>query len=338
MPSISIVVPVYNAEQYIDRCISSLLGQTFLDFEIILVDDGSTDSSWQHCIKWTQSSDKVSAVQQKNMGVSAARNNGIKQACGQYLTFIDSDDFVSKNLLTLLIEGYQKYERVDLSIIGYRKQKDNGKIDIQTQGVSKVLTREESFADIFLDYGFEGYPFNKLFKTQLIRENNLLFATDITICEDLLFCVQYLKLVNQVAYNPYPAYYYNIRDNSALTSRQPGTPFNQQWLTEITAYQRINKIVPQQFSEAQKRLKAREVWVYSFMTRLVLPAHNIENKRELIKQLNQFIRNNLNFFMESTNYPKYDKIILKINLYFPWMIFYLWKLYLKFGSSGLKSE
>ncbi|MBW4803829.1 glycosyltransferase family 2 protein [Loigolactobacillus coryniformis] len=338
MPDISIIVPVYNATRYLDQCVKSLLVQTISNFEIILIDDGSTDLSWQFCKKWTEIDTRVKAIHQKNAGVSAARNQGIKNAAGEYITFVDSDDYVATNFLALLVEGFNKNDSIDLSITGYQKQKENGKIDVQTRGNSQILTQEESFADIFLDYGFEGYPFNKLFKTKLIRENNLIFATDITICEDLLFCVQYLSLASCVAYNPQPTYYYIVRDNSALTSRQPGNPFKQQWLSEIVAYQRISRFVPIKFKEAQQRLKARQVWVYSFITRLVFPADNITDKQHLIRELNQFIKNNIRFFLKSTNYPRYDKIILELNLYFPRVVFYLWRLYLKVGNSGLKSE
>ena len=111
MPKISVIVPVYKVEKYLDRCVRSVLAQTFRDFELILVDDGSPDSCPQMCDDWAKKDSRIKVIHQNNQGLSAARNTGIRAASGEYINFIDSDDWVADTLLSdlyrLLIKWFQ---------------------------------------------------------------------------------------------------------------------------------------------------------------------------------------------------------------------------------------
>lgn len=115
---ISIVVPVYNVEKYLGRCVDSILEQTYKDFELILVDDGSTDSSGTICDKLRKRDDRIRVIHQKNGGLSAARNTGLAEAKGEYITFIDSDDFIDQIFLEVLYQNALQYE-ADVSLCGY---------------------------------------------------------------------------------------------------------------------------------------------------------------------------------------------------------------------------
>ncbi len=109
MPTVSIIVPVYNAEKYVETCVRSILGQSCHDIEVILVDDGSTDGSWNICRRMMQTDDRVKAFHQENVGVSAARNTGMAQASGDYLAFVDSDDTLTEHAVQLLVDDAQMY-------------------------------------------------------------------------------------------------------------------------------------------------------------------------------------------------------------------------------------
>lgn len=340
MNSISIIIPAYNADKYLDKCLTSLLHQTFKDFEVILIDDGSTDQTWSLIEKWSKKCDFITGYKKQNEGVSSARNSGIKRASGTFITFVDADDYVETDYLKNLITPYMNDNNVDLSIIGYKKEKEDGSVDVETHGSLKIMNSGQAYKSIFLDYGFEGYLFNKLFKHQVIKQKGIEFDSSITICEDLLFCCEYLLYVNKVCYNPESSYNYIVRSRSALTSRIPGRFFDKKWLTEAVAYEKIYSFLPKEFLDAVDTLHARMAWVYSYLSRLVFPAKNLtkSEKKSYLKTFKRKIQIFKPDFLKSKNYPTYDKVILIANLYVPLMIYHAWNLYLKVGKSGLKSK
>ena len=117
---ISVIVPIYKVEKYLDRCVRSVLAQTFRDFELILVDDGSPDSCPQMCDDWAKKDSRIRVIHQNNQGLSAARNTGIRAASGEYINFIDSDDWVADTLLSDLYRLLIKYD-ADISVCGFEK-------------------------------------------------------------------------------------------------------------------------------------------------------------------------------------------------------------------------
>ena len=110
MPKISIIVPIYNVEKYLDKCVSSILNQTFTDFELLLVDDGSPDRCGEMCDEYAKKDSRVKVIHRKNGGLSAARNSGIDAACGKYIGFIDSDDYIEENMYEHLYDVITKYD------------------------------------------------------------------------------------------------------------------------------------------------------------------------------------------------------------------------------------
>ena len=119
MCTVSVIVPVYNVRRYLNTCIKSLIGQTFRDIEIILVDDGSTDGSSEICDEWAIKDVRIKVIHQKNQGVSVARNNGLAKAVGDWVSFVDGDDYVVENMIAELLEETNKSERIDLVIGSY---------------------------------------------------------------------------------------------------------------------------------------------------------------------------------------------------------------------------
>lgn len=204
MPKISVIVPVYNVEQYLKICLDSILAQTFQDFEIICINDGSTDNSLKILEEYKQLDDRLVILTQTQSGAAIARNNGIKQSKGEYIQFLDSDDYVEPNLLEEMYKRARTHQ-ADLVVCSYKKVDDNGNIterknpnspiNLYKTPLEKPFCANDFKEDIFslLTPG----PVNKLYKKELIIENDITFP-NIRICEDIAFvhsCVAVAKKI-----------------------------------------------------------------------------------------------------------------------------------------------
>lgn len=188
---ISVIVPVYNVEKKINRCINSLLEQTYQDLEIIVINDGSTDSTVQKCEEYSINN-QIKYISVCNGGVSNARNIGIKNAKGSYITFVDADDYVEKEMIERL---YQAIGNCDLAICGKNVITKNGVI---CETINLELEQVEK-TDILLLYKTKilNPPYCKLYKTDIIHTNQMEFDTSVSNGEDLLFNLQYIKNITQ---------------------------------------------------------------------------------------------------------------------------------------------
>lgn len=228
---LSIIIPIYNCEKYIGKCVDSLLKQKYDDFEIILVDDGSTDGSTRICEDYSNHYKKVIFIHKENGGVSSARNAGLKKAHGKYIGFIDADDFVSSDMFFKMICEIEK-NNCDMAICGYYVVKNNEKIFKDWEkNVPHVLSKEE-FLYYLSGKFYRGFVWNKLYKKSLIK--SLTFDESISICEDMLFNVNYGKNVNKVVFLKEKLYNYVIRCGSAVNSK-----YSEKCLTEIKSYKKI---------------------------------------------------------------------------------------------------
>ena len=190
---LSIVIPVYNVEKYLRECLDSILNQTFQDFEIICVDDGSTDKSLEILQEYKRKDDRFVILQQRHSGAGSARNNGIRLAEGKYIQFLDSDDYFEPTLLEEMYNHAEKFD-ADLTVCSSRKVDDeenitetgspNFPINIDKVPMEKVFNREDFKDDIFSL--FTPVVWNKLIKKSFLKENNLEFPP-LTIYEDIAF-------------------------------------------------------------------------------------------------------------------------------------------------------
>lgn len=210
MIKISVIVPVYNAERYLIKCINSIMNQSFKEsYELILINDGSTDRSEDIIDKKIEEfgNDKIIKVNQKNGGQGSARNAGIKIARGEFITFVDSDDYIDKEMLKDLYEKVVN-ENSDLVICDYIEEIDDKKI------YKKSLYKE--IDDVKKEYVLTvAGPCSKLIRTSLIKDNDLYFPENM-IYEDLAVMPIVGAIANKVSYIKKPYYYYYIRDNSSM--------------------------------------------------------------------------------------------------------------------------
>lgn len=206
MPKVSIIVPVYNTEQDLPRCIDSILAQTFTDFELILVNDGSTDNSGAICDEYAQKDSRIIVLHKKNEGVSSARNLGIKASSGEYITFVDSDDMIpSSYLLNFSLES-------DFGICGIRLFGAN---ELTISPNEKRIESSEIIQFIIKEYDklYFSTIAAKIFKSNIIFQNNLEFDTKLKFGEDTHFVYNYLLLCNNISLHSQNLYYYYVPNN-----------------------------------------------------------------------------------------------------------------------------
>lgn len=202
---ISVVVPIYNAERCLSRCVESLLCQTYRDFEVILIDDGSHDGSASICERYCLADSRVRYHRQANQGVSAARNKGIELAHGDYVAFVDADDYVDQNFLKTFAEVVQK-ERTDLCIQGYKCTEFGDCVMPHSHETEWDEICQKAM--ILNDNHLLGYVWNKLFRKDIILTNHIQFNRKASLREDLLFVLQYLPHCKDLVVLPNIGYHY----------------------------------------------------------------------------------------------------------------------------------
>lgn len=217
---ISIVVPIFNAENFLANCINSILNQTYRNFELILIDDGSTDNTAKLCEFYAKLDNRIRVISKNNEGVSATRNLGIELARGEYIGFIDADDTIEPDYLTAFFKEKGCNGKIDLFIQGYVKIYPPNKIKY---GFTENNLLCDSDIYHFLCYAESEYllncPFSKLFKRHILKSNNLQFQEGISFGEDHLFVLSYLSYVRTVLTSKGCMYNYIHHNANALTKR-----------------------------------------------------------------------------------------------------------------------
>lgn len=210
---VSIIIPAYNVSQYLEECVYSLLNQTYTDFEIIIVDDGSTDNTYSICDKLALENNKIRIFHQKNQGVSVARNIGMKQAKGKYYIFCDADDVVAPQYIEALV---MCMENADTGIIGFTSKVEDLSMNIN---LNVTCSKAKDVIEKILNgTNYDGYLWNKIFQKKIIEDYDLGFKQNITVWEDLLFVLEYLKKCERVAILGNKLYYYRCREGSAVNN------------------------------------------------------------------------------------------------------------------------
>lgn len=325
VPLISIIIPVYNVEKYIEQCLDSVLSQKFVDYEIILIDDGSTDNSGSICDAYAQKYKHVNCVHRCNEGASAARNFGIYLAKGEFVLFIDSDDFITEDSLEKIVGTIECDDKLDLMFLeaskyltsknthekllaGYRR-------DILINGTKEsILNHLASLSK------FPASPWAKLISRQLLIDSKIYFKEGIT-AEDLDWTVRLVCAANKFSYCEYPFYNYRQGREGSVTSSINEKKFNNLFnfireygvedLHELSIYKMsIYSFVAYEYmvlllvySKLPKALKSKyfkELKQYSFILK-----YRFDNKSKCIRLLNKYFGLRVTIMMIHI----YDKIM-----------------------------
>lgn len=214
-PLVSFIIPLFNKEEFIANCIGSVLKQTYPNYEIIIVDDGSTDSSKDIVNEFIKGTDKIKYCYQENKGVSIARNKGIELCNGEFVLFLDADDSIAPDFVQNLISNHQEGD--DIVICGLTKvfeHKNIKKVNVPNNG---SFSKEQIFKDFLFHQqkdGIYGFVCSKLIKSEIVKNNNIQFNENIKLAEDLDFFIQYYSFCKRFKLIDGNGYYYYQDSNS----------------------------------------------------------------------------------------------------------------------------
>lgn len=214
-PLISVIIPVYRVEEYLNECMESIVHQTYQNLEIILVDDGSPDNCPQMCDEWAKKDYRIKVIHKENGGLSSARNAALEIFKGEYVAFVDSDDWVDIHLYETLYSDIIAHD-ADISVIGTWKVYDNRKENITKNFKEREFTGEQALHDfLYLRNNLAGGTWDKLFRRELFTD--LRFPEGLNAEDRYTHAVLYSK-IKKLHFNPQPMYYYRYRENSICTS------------------------------------------------------------------------------------------------------------------------
>lgn len=314
MPLISLIVPVYNAEKYLHRCIDSILVQTFTDFELLLINDGSKDKSGTICDEYAAKDSRVRVFHKKNGGVSSARNVGLDNAKGIWVAYVDSDDWVTNDYLKNLLSHTQGKIDLVVSFPTYIYRDGTSK---KVEYPSK-LVNENNFEDIFVEHSMHQNtsPWSKLFRRELIERFNIRFCEEMHIGEDLLFLYTYMIHTVNIYISKDADYLYSYDMETSLTKRVNSYKSEFAGYTEIK--QVIEELIRKREIKSEESIK-RLGWIIAYYTRSVLNAlyhDETFTRRERLKVLRELdVQPYLKYLNITATRERLLMFLLKIRAY-----------------------
>ena len=311
MVPISVIVPVYNAAKYLENTATCILSQSFTNFELILVDDGSTDGSGEICDILQKKDTRIKVIHQENRGVSSARNTGIDIATGEFICFVDADDEIENNMLETLYNNALKYN-VDISCCGILQKDLSGKINNKfCTGETVYITDNEILLKNFFDdpvyrevlYG----PYNKIIKSEIVKQTK--FNEKFAIGEDLLFSFECIEKSKSFYFDNIGLYHYIKRPHSATTSSFSTKRFDYISVADILL-DKCNK-------KHNKAYNSALYWVYIHKQNMwrSLNKHTAFKKehKDFYLQCKAFCKQNISFIWKNLSFKKrVDYILLNV--------------------------
>ncbi len=323
-PLISVIVPIYNVEDYLDKCINSILNQTYKNLEIILVDDGSPDNCPKMCDEYAKKDNRIKVIHKKNGGLSDARNKGIEIANGEYITFVDSDDYLSNDCIELLYINIVKYDS-DISIGGHQVVYDNGKIINKYSNTEYVSTPKEVLDKILYSDGIDLSAWAKLYKRNLF--NNIKYPVG-RIYEDAATTYKLVDISDKISIISKPIYYYIIRNDSISNNS-----FTEKKMDLIVSTKEMTDYVRQKYPELSRGCDRR--LMYSYLSTLTQLAKSKQVDNNIKLQLVSFIKKNRKLIMKDNRAPFRDKLGI-ISLLFGFRFYKaIWKFYSLIRSDAI---
>ena len=283
MQKISVIVPVYNSEKYLHRCIDSILAQTFTDFELLLIDDGSNDKSGIICDEYVAKDSRIRVFHKENGGVSSARNLGLDNAKGDWITFVDSDDWVDNRYL----ENFILSVKNDINLIisfSYSVFKDR---ICESKYESEVL-ESDNFCLLFTKYdlSWRTSPWGKLYSRKIIKENGLEFNVNMPIGEDLVFLYEYIACIDKIYISEKSYYYYYADNENTLTKKINNTIVEQECLKMVSSV--VDFLLTKKNIYEKEALDRIHCLKYNYINRVINSLYcNKLSRKERLKILNE---------------------------------------------------
>lgn len=307
-PKISVIVPVYKAENYLHRCVDSLLAQTFTNFEVLLIDDGSPDRSGEICDEYAQKDDRVRVFHKENGGVSSARNVGIDNALGEYTIHTDPDDWVEPNMLDELYKKAQE-EDADMVFCDYymnKPLKQTYKSQCPTSLYDIQLLRKDFINKL------HGSTWNKLIRAICYKQQNIRFNESIAFCEDKLFILEILKHINRVSYMNQAFYHYDQLTNKNSLVKKIFTNEDYQnrfFICQMLKNTMTNVEYAEDFKQMETFLMIRDAFFYSDFSSKQFKRNYKKYKNYVLKLYNVPLYLKILFYFSCIGFYKISKIV-----------------------------
>ena len=317
MEKISVIVPFYNVENYADRCIDSIVNQTYKNLEIILVDDGSKDSSGLICDKWGLKDERIIVIHKENGGLSDARNVGIEHATGEYIAFIDSDDFIDNDMFTVLYNNLKKTNS-QISICKYVQVFDNQKFKFEKSKEIYIYSKIEAMKELLLDKEITNHAWNKLYKKDLFKTIRYPKGRNF---EDIGTTYQLFFKCNKIVYSPCECYAYIIRGNSIT-----GNVSEKSLLDQVFLVKQRYEYIDREFDLKHDNIINRIYFIYRYhMSICKFLDKKVYNKKEILNEY-MFFKNN---YKKIKSNIESKRILYDLLFYNRTLFFYIVKLLYK---------
>lgn len=297
---ISIIVPIYNVERYLHKCVDSILNQTFSDIEIILVDDGSVDNSGAICDEYELQDSRVRVIHKENGGLSSARNTGLDIARGKYIGFVDSDDYIANDMYEVLYRQLIEHQ-ADLSSVGIIDVYENRASEIMQNTTIQLVDQKQAIKLVVDGKGIFAYAWNKLYKRELFKE--IRYPVGKTV-EDAFIIIDLLLLCNKIVVNSEQKYFYYRRSDSIT-----GVSFTEKNLDGIEAWTRNQKLVNKFFPDFENETHRRLCWAYFFVLDKIVIS-NQEKKYSKTKDIISYLLKNRSFILKYSGFTTSRKIAI----------------------------
>lgn len=305
----SLIIPVYNTSDFLKECLDSILQQSYKDYEVICVDDGSTDSSFSILSEYATSYSCFKVFKQENQGQSVARNFALTKATGEYIVFVDSDDYINPSMLELLSNAIQANRAQIIMYNMVSVFKDKTKI-IKAQTCLNINNNANDYVAMLLNNNLDGYCCNKIYKKTFIDNHNIRFPENF-LSEDLFFSFLSLLYANNIYYLDKNLYYYRIHPNSSTQH------LNRRIFDKLEVALLIKKYLKEQ-NNFDKYSKAFDYFYSMSYMDVILKVYNCKQHNEL-KDLIVKYKKFTNIKSISHNYKKFALIALNVNLLIPYL-------------------
>ena len=307
---ISVIVPVYNVEQYLERCVDSIINQTYTNLEIILVNDGSTDNSGKLCDELAKKDERIRVIHKENGGLSDARNRGIDESESDLVGFIDSDDYIDSDMYEVLLKNLNNTD-ADLSMCALYDVYNNTPEAQVTNKETWKLSSEQAIKMVMEAKILSVTAVNKLYRKSLFTD--LKFEVG-KIAEDAFIMIKLLDKCEKIVATNEKKYYYVHRENSITTQK-----FSTKFLNVIEAYEQNSNIILEKYPKLKDVAQTRMNWAYFYVLDRLLLDDNY-NDKELENKLISYLKNHRKDILNDPLFTKGRKIgfialLLSRNLY-----------------------
>lgn len=296
---ITVIIPIYNVEKYLKKCIDSILHQTYQTMEIILIDDESTDESGSICDEYAKKDNRIKVIHKKNGGVSSARNAGLNNANGKYVAFIDADDYIENNMFEKMINQFEKNEKLDIVVCGTKNVDEDGNVLKTSNMKVETIDNVTFLKEILNENKINSVIWDKVFKRDLINKSR--FNEKTKISEDLEFVINIIDRINEVEIIPDILYNWLVRKDSATK-----TKFNDNWKKEIIICENIINLTERKYKELKRVAIKRYIRINITCYKKILD-YDKYNKQE-----RKYIRKNIKKYIIPYVFSKYSSIKSKL--------------------------